>query len=64
MSLNYYANSKCFTGLEPRLVSTVKYSKMGEKPETHSAPKVFGFSHIIPLNFKEHHFIEFKGLCD
>lgn len=34
MSLNYCANSKCFTGLEHNLVSTLKYSELGEKPET------------------------------
>lgn len=58
MFLNYYANSKCFTGLEPRLVSTVKYSEMGEKPETLCFMKVqhqkcLGFLISFPLNFKE-----------
>jgi len=34
MFLHYYANSKCFTGLEHRLVSNGKYSEMGQQPET------------------------------
>lgn len=33
MSHNYYADSKCFTGLEPCLAYLVKYTEMRQKPE-------------------------------